>query len=81
MSHKFRQIWKLKNEMSSRRDDEIVLKEYIEEEQRRNRSFLSFFSEAGEFSPASLLLVVNVSLRLYNFLLAPRICLKFAPPN
>ena len=39
MSHKFRQIWKLKNEMSSRRDDEIVLKEYIEEEQRRNRSF------------------------------------------
>ena len=39
----FDQIWKLNNEMISRRDDESVLEKHIEEKQRRNRSLLSFF--------------------------------------
>jgi hypothetical protein len=34
--------WKLKIKMSSRRDDEDVLAEYGEEEQRRDRFILSF---------------------------------------
>lgn len=56
----YRQIEKLENETISRRDNTVVPKRYVKEEQRRNRPFSSFPEGAGEFDQSSSLLVAHV---------------------
>ena len=77
--HKSRQIWKPRNEMSSRRDDEIAA---LAAFRRSNEEIAHFWASSwsGRIL-ASFFVAHRQRGSCHSFLLASRICLKFAPSN
>ena len=77
--HKSRQIWKPGNEMSSRRNDEIAAWAAF---RRSNEEIAHFWASSwsGRIL-ASFFVAHRQRGSCHSFLLASRICLKFAPSN